>query len=144
MDPCFIHRQKWTQKLFLITVKLGQILLRSGHTNAFWSIVNNRGTHLAQSFLMHKCVCKILTTRPVEMDTISAISRTFTFGSFKTISRILLIISGVVISFGRPGLGTYGFCACTTTTKFGKPLLNHSIRRSRVRTILVAFRHCNL
>ena len=28
-----------------------------------WSIVSNRGTHLARSFLMHKCVCKILITR---------------------------------------------------------------------------------
>ena len=54
---------------------------------------------------MHKYVCKILTTRSIEMDTISAISRTFTFGSFKTISWILLIISGAVITFGRSGLG---------------------------------------
>ena len=29
----------------------------------------------------------------------------------------------------------YGFCACTTTTKFSKPLLNHFIRWSRVRII---------
>ena len=71
----------------------------------FWSIVSNSGTHFAQSFLMHKCACKILTTRSVEMDTISVISRNFTFGSFKTISWILLIISRAVISFGRPGLG---------------------------------------
>ena len=71
----------------------------------FWSIVSNRGTHLAQSFLKQKYVCKILTTCSVEMDTILAISRTFTFGSFKTISWILLIISGVVILFGRPWLG---------------------------------------
>ena len=56
-----------------------------------------RWIRVSQSFLMHKCVCKILTTRSIEMDTIS---RTFTFGSFKTISWILLIIFGVVISFG--------------------------------------------
>ena len=41
----------------------------------------------------------------VEIDTISTISRTFTFGSFKAIPWILLIISGVVILFGRPGPG---------------------------------------
>ena len=52
---------------------------------------------------MHKCVCKILTTRSVETDTISAISRTFTFGS----SRILLIISGVVVSQGTLGKCPY-------------------------------------
>ena len=33
----------------------------------------------------------------------------------------------------------YGFCAHTTTTKFSKPLLNHSIRRSRVRIIFIEF-----
>ena len=69
------------------------------------SMVSERGTHFLQSFLMHKCVCKILTTCSVEMDMILTISWTFTFGLFKTISWILLIISGVVISFGRPGLG---------------------------------------
>ena len=34
MDPFFIHRYKSTQKLFRIAVKIGQIFLRSGHTNA--------------------------------------------------------------------------------------------------------------
>ena len=58
----------------------------------FWSIVSIRGTHLAQSFLMHKRICKILTTPSLEVDTISAISRTLTFGLFKTISWILFKI----------------------------------------------------
>ena len=40
------------------------------------------------------------------MDAISAISRYLTFGSFKTITWLLLIIYGVVISFERPGLGS--------------------------------------
>ena len=97
VDPCFIHRHKSTQKLFQIAVKIDQILLRCGYTNAFLVDCENRGIHLRQSFLMHKCVCKILTTRSVKMDTIS---RNFNFGSFKTISWILLIISGVMISFG--------------------------------------------
>ena len=60
----------------------------------FWSIVSNRGNHLAQSLLMHKCVCKILTTCSVNTDTISAMSRTVTFESFKTILQILLVIYG--------------------------------------------------
>ena len=109
-NPCFIRRHKLTQKLFRI----------------------------AQSFFMYKCVCKILTTRSVEMDTISAISRTFTFGSFKTISCILLIFFRVVAFFGRPGLGMV-LCVHTTSTKFGTPLSNHSIRRSRIRIILIEF-----
>ena len=77
--PC----HKSTQKLFRIAVKISQILLQSDQTN----------------------VCEILTTRSVEMDTILAISPISTFGSFKTISWILLTISGVVISFGPPELG---------------------------------------
>ena len=35
VDPCFTHRHKSMQKLFQIAVKIGQILLRSSHTNAF-------------------------------------------------------------------------------------------------------------
>ena len=35
VDPCFIHRHKSTQKRFQIAVKIGQIMVRSGHTNAF-------------------------------------------------------------------------------------------------------------
>ena len=35
MDLCLIHRHKFTRKLFRIAVKIGQILLRSDHTNAF-------------------------------------------------------------------------------------------------------------
>ena len=35
LDPCFIHRSKSTQKLFRIVIKIGQILIGSGHTNEF-------------------------------------------------------------------------------------------------------------
>ena len=35
MDPFFIRRLKLTKKLFRITVKIGPILVRSGHMNAF-------------------------------------------------------------------------------------------------------------
>ena len=46
----------------------------------------------------------VLTTPSVEMDTILAMSRTFTFESFQSISWISLINSGIVISFGQLGL----------------------------------------
>ena len=71
----------------------------------FWSIGSNRGTHLAQSFLIHKCVCKTFTTHSFKMNMISATSRTFTFWSFKKISWVLLIFSDVITSFRRPRLG---------------------------------------
>ena len=35
VDPCFIHRYKTTQKFFRIAVKIGKILLQSGHPNVF-------------------------------------------------------------------------------------------------------------
>ena len=58
----------------------------------------------------------------VTMDTIWVIARTFTFGSFKTISWILLIISGVVISFGRPGLGMDSVLERLQRNTIGDPL----------------------
>ena len=47
VDPCFIHRHKSTQKLFRIAIKIDQILLRSGHTNAF--LVDCEQSHRAFS-----------------------------------------------------------------------------------------------
>ena len=95
MDSCFIHRYKSTQKLFQIAVKIGQILFRNGHTNAFL-VDCEQSLQPSCTELSHpQCVCKILTTYSIEMDTIS---RIFTFGLFETILWILLIISGVVIS----------------------------------------------
>ena len=35
VDQCFNHRHKMTQKIFQIAVKIGQISLWSGYTNAF-------------------------------------------------------------------------------------------------------------
>ena len=87
---CFLNRHKSTQKLFRIAIKIGKILLRSGDTNAFWSIVSNRGTHLAQIFLIHKCVCKILTT-------------TLSWDGYDL--SYLTHFHFRVVSFGRAGLG---------------------------------------
>ena len=120
MDPYFIDRHKSTKKLIRIAFEIGKKFAEMVTRMRFWSSVSNRSTHLAQSFLMHKRVYEILTIRSLEMDTLSAILRTFIFGSFETISWILLIISGVVISFGRPGLGIVSVLV--------QPLLNYSIR----------------
>lgn len=72
----------------------------------FWQIANERGTHLAVSFLMCNSSCETETTEPIDMSVALAISRSFTFGSSNTISWILLMISSVITSFGRPHLNS--------------------------------------
>ena len=68
----------------------------------FWSIVSKRGTHLTQSFSMHKCWCKILWTHSVDIPVVSAISLTFNLRSSRTILCIFSIISPVGTSIRRP------------------------------------------
>ena len=89
----------------------------------FWSIVNNHGTHLAQSFLMHKCVCKILTNSSVEMVTI------LTHFHFQIIQNNIM---DFIDNFWCSDLiwttwTWYGFCARSTTTKFGGWLLSDTV-----------------
>ena len=80
-------------------VWIGRILLRSGHTNAFL-IDCEQSQHRYCTELSHAQMCMQNIDRTLSWEhTISAIPLTFTFGSFKTISWILLIISGVVTSF---------------------------------------------
>ena len=82
VDPCFIHR----------------------HTNAFL-VDCEQLRHSSCIELYHAQMCmQNIDDMLIEMDSILAISRAFTFESFKTIARILSINSGAVISFGRPGL----------------------------------------
>ena len=66
-----------------------------------WSTVSKRGTHLADSFFIPNCSCKIEITVPCDMPVASISSRTFTRRSVKTISWILSMISGVAASIGH-------------------------------------------
>ena len=102
VDPCCIHRHKSTKKLFRIAVKIGQILLPSGHTNAFL-VECEQLWHPSCTELSHAQMCMQNIDHTLSWDGYDLsynISRTFTFRSFKTIWWILLTISGVVISFG--------------------------------------------
>ena len=77
------------------------------------------GSSIIELYHAQICMQNIDHTH-IKMDTISAISRTLTFGSFKTISWILFIISAVVISVGRPGLGVV-----LVLTRPQRNLVNH-------------------
>ena len=88
------------QKLFRIAAKIGLISLQNGHMKLFL-VDCEQLMHPSCTELSHPQMCmQNLIKRSVEVNTISDITRTFTFGSFKTILWILLVISGVVISFG--------------------------------------------
>ena len=63
--------------------------------------VSKRGTHHADSFLMHKISCRIWPTRSFEMHTVSAISRIFNRRPW-----MFVTLSSVVVIFGAPGYGS--------------------------------------
>ena len=50
----------------------------------FWSTVSERDTHFEHSFLIDKCLCKIVNTLPSDIFISSAISRNFNLRSSKT------------------------------------------------------------
>ena len=89
--PVDAAKKKWNKHSFEVVTRL-----------RLWSSVSNRGTHLADSFLMSKYSCKMWCTRSVEMPTASATSHTFILLSSNIIPWILSTISGVMTSFGRP------------------------------------------
>ena len=61
VHPCFIYRHTSTQKLFRIDVKIGQILLRSDHTNAFL-VDCEKSRHPSYTELSHTQSRKSLTS----------------------------------------------------------------------------------
>ena len=87
------------QKFIWITLKSPNIF--EIITSCLRSTVNKRGTHLADSFFILNCSCKIEITVPCDMPVASTSSRTFTRRSVKTISWILSMISDVAASIGR-------------------------------------------
>ena len=132
VDPCFIYRHKSTQKLFWIAVKIGQILLRSGHTNTFL-VDCEQSRHPSCTELSHAQMC--VHTLSWDGYDLSYI----THPHFRVIQNNIM---DFIDHFWCSDLvwttwTWYGFCARTATTKLGKPLLNHSIRWSRVRIIFI-------
>jgi len=114
MDPCFIHSNESTQKFVWITLKhcfeiVTRLRLRS--------TMSKRGTHLADSFFIFNCLCKIEFTVPCDMLVVSTSLRTFIRQSIKTISWPLSMIFGI-FSLNCDVLNEVITCGCTTMFKF--------------------------
>jgi len=75
------------------------------HRWRFWSAFRHFGTHFAESFRTSKSSWMTDPTRSREMVSRSAINLAKIRRSFKIISWIWSIISGVVTVLGRPGRG---------------------------------------
>ena len=137
MDPCFIHQYKSMQKLFRIAVKTGQILLRSDDKNAFL-VDCEQSQHLSCTELSHAQMCMQNIDHTLSWDGYNLSYHTHFH--FRVIQNNIM---DFIDHFWCSDLiwttwTWYGFCARTTATKFGKPLLNYSIWRGRVRIILVS------
>ena len=134
VDPCFIHHQKSTQKLFRIAVKIGQILLRSGYTNVFF-VDREKSRHLSCTELSHAQMCMQNIDHTLSWDGYDL--NYVTHFNFRVIQNNIMYF--IDHSWCSALIWTtwtwYSFCAGTTTTKFSKPLLNHSIRQSRLQII---------
>ena len=102
VDPCFINSDETPQKLFRIALKHVQKCFEVVMRFHFCSTVSKRGTHLADNFFMPNVSCRTFCMRSVEIFTMLAISLIFT-RSANTTSWILLTISSIVTSIGRPG-----------------------------------------
>ena len=135
VDPCFIHRYKSTQKLFPICFKKGQILLWSDHTKSFL-VVCEQSWHPSSTELSHAQMCIQNIDRMLSWDGYDL--------SCLTHFHLRVIQNNIIDFIDRFWCSDlvwttwtwYGFCVRTTKTKFGKPLLNHSIRWSRVRIFI--------
>ena len=136
VDSCFIHCHESTQKLIRIAVTIGKILLWSNHTNAF-AVDCEQSQHPSCTELSHAQMC------------MKNIDHTFSWDGYNPsylTQFYLRVIQNNIMDFidhfwCSDLIWTtwtwYGFCARTTTTRFGNPLLNDSIRRSRIRIILI-------
>ena len=136
VDLCFIHRHKSTQKLFQIAVKIGQILLRSGHTNAFLVDCEQSRNPSCTNF-SHAQMCMWNIDQTLSWDGCDL--NYVTHYHFQVIqNNIMYFINHFWCSALIWTTWTwYSFCARTTTPRFPKPLLNHSVWRSRVRIIFI-------
>jgi len=105
MDLCFVHNNESTQKFIWIMLKHLQTLFWNHHTIALIVTMSKRGTHLADSFFIPNCSCKIGTPVSCDMPMASISSLTFTLRSVKTISWTLSMMSDVAISIERPERG---------------------------------------
>ena len=120
----------------LITVKMGQILLRSGHTNVFL-VYYDQSRHSSCTELSHAQMCMQNIAHTLIWNGCD-ISYLMHFHFQVIQNNIMDCIDHVsCIDLIWTTSTWYAFCAHKTTTKFGKSLVNHYIRRSRVRIIFI-------
>lgn len=89
------------EKSFLLRLNIAKHFFKMVRRSRVLSTESKCGTHLTKSFRIRKYACKMLSTRSVEMPTVSAISHLVTRRSSIMIPLILSTISSVVTSFGR-------------------------------------------
>ena len=98
----------------------------------FWSTVSKCGTNSEHSFLIDKCLCKIVNTLPSDIFNSSAISCNFNLQSAKT-SWVFLVFSRTAAKFGWP--------ECSASFMAVRPCLkspyHHCLQWSKVRITLI-------
>ena len=122
VDPCFIHRHKSMQKLFRIVIKISQIMLQGGHTNAFLVDCEQSRQNIDHTLSWDVYNLSYLTHFHLRVIQNNIMNLIYHFWCSDLI--------GMTWSW-------YGFCARATTTKFGKPLLNHSLWGTRARIMFI-------
>ena len=136
VEPCFIRRHKSTQKLFRIGVNICQIFFWSGHTNLFL-VDCEQSRHPPCIELSHAQMCMQNIDYTLSWDKYD-LSYLMHFHFRGIQNNIMDFLNHFWCSdLIWMTLNWYGFCAHTTTAKFGKLLLNHFMRRSRVRKIFI-------
>ena len=139
MNLRFIHRHKTSKKVRSIqSVRCNNAksAVESSTRCCFWTTVNKRDTHRADSFFISKTSCKMYPARFFEMSTASANSRNFTLQLLKTMH---LPYDSRIRSFFWPSRARCVFGACTTHFKFIKPSINCCSQRRYGITFLQAF-----
>lgn len=101
----------------------------------FWSIVGKHGIHIAHSFFISKCLCKIFLIRSVDIVTMSSISPTFTLRSSEAMLRILLVFSGINVAIRCRERAVFTVLV-GSTFKFSESSTNACFRWSRCAVML--------
>ena len=81
----------------------------------FWSTVSKCSNHFEHSFLIDKCLCKMVNTLPSDIFNSSAILRNFNLWLAKMSLWSFLVLSGTTVEFGWPEHSTS--FVCTTLLK---------------------------
>lgn len=87
---CFFHSDETNTIVLSMRLKQLWFILEQCKRSRFWRTASNRDMHLTDCYFMFKYWWGILCIRSLEFPTSQAISRTFFFLSFTTITWILI------------------------------------------------------